>query len=454
MTGNIRNDWSSTLPIDNNSIFYPGASLSWVATNSFDLSSGPISYLKLRAAYGETGSDPSAYQTYNVINPINLSLGFGRLTSPFNGVSAFGVSNTIYNEKLEPILTKEYEAGLEIQFFKDRIGLDATFYHKITDGQIFTVPVAPSTGYTGLIENLGRVRNQGIELAFHASPVRSTNFQWLINYTFAKNWNKVLDLNGGSPNPLLNSVYDAELRAVVGKTVAEIYAPTPQLSPDGKIVVSPTTGFPLVNSTANKEDNNMTKKNYGSALYDYTMGFSNSLKYKNLSLDFALDYRYGGVMYSGTADLLNFVGNAYNTTYNDRKPFVIPNSVVASTDANGKTIYSENTTPISSEGMYDYYYPTKNPALAYDSRIISRSFLKLRSVNLSYGLPTDLVNRIKLNNVSVGVYAKNLLLWTPSSNFMVDPESTNLGTDLTGELGEFRAAPLEKEFGFVLKIIF
>ncbi|AYD49182.1 SusC/RagA family TonB-linked outer membrane protein [Arachidicoccus soli] len=454
LTGNVRNDWFSTLPIEKNSVFYPGANLSWVASNTFDLSNSSISYLKLRAAYGVTGSAPSAYQTYNVLNATNIGLGFGSLTSPFNGVSSFLVSNNIPNSQLKPIITKELEGGFEIKALHDRIGLDATFYHRITQNQIFQVPVAPSTGYTTLVQNLGHVRNQGIEIAFNATPIKSNNFEWNINYSFAKNWNKVLDLTGGSPNPILNTAYDAELRAVVGKSVAEIYAPTPQLSPSGQIVVSPTTGFPLVNTTPNTADNNITKRDYGSALYKYTMGFYNSWRYKDVSFDFALDYRFGGVMYSGTSDLLNFVGNAYNTTYNERKPFIVPNSVVANTDGSGKTTYSENTIAIPSEDMYDYYYPTKNPALAYDSRIISKSFLKLRSVNLSYSLPSTWANGIRVNKILVGIYAKNLLLWTPASNAFVDPEATNYGTDLNGELGEFRTAPLEKEFGFVLKVLF
>lgn len=453
ITGNVRNDWSSTLPINSNAIFYPGANISWVASNTFNMSDA-ISHLKLRAAYGKTGSDPNPYQTYPVLNAANISLGFGSMTSPFNGVPAFGVSNTINNSKLKPIMTTELETGIDAGFLNERITLDLSLYNKITDGQIFPVSIDPSTGYTLLVENLGKVRNQGIEITLNVIPVQTNNFEWSFDYTFAKNDNKVLNLNGGLPNPLLNSAYSAELRAVVGKTVAEIYAPTPQLSPNGQIVVSPVTGFPLVNATPNTKDYNSTNRDYGTALYDYTMGFSNTLRYKDLSLNFSLDFRYGGVMYSETADLLNFVGNAYNTTYNDRKPFIVPNSVVATTDASGKTVYAENTVPIPAEDYYDYFYPTKNPALAYNARIFNRSFLKLRNVSLSYSLPQQLTKRIRLNNISVSIYAKNILLWTPASNYTVDPEATNFGNDLTGELGEFAAAPLEQQYGLTLGVTF
>lgn len=449
ITGNVRNDWSSTLPIDNNNIFYPGANISWVASNTFHLT-GAVSYLKLRAAYGVTGADPGPYQTYPVLNPLDISLGFGDVISPFNGVPAFGISNTINNASLKPIMTREFETGVEARFLNDRIGLDGSFYNKLTNGQIFAVPIDPSTGYTFRVENLGKVQNEGVEITLHVVPVKVGQFEWSFDYSFSKNNNKVLNLNGGIPNPLLNSVYDVELRAVTGRTVAEIYAPQPERTPDGKIVVSPVTGFPLVNPVADTNDYNTTKKDYGSALYDYMMGFSNTFRYKDLALSFSLDFRYGGVMYSQTADMLNFVGNAYNTTYNDRKPFIVPNSVIAQTDGNGKTFYTENTIPIPANDYYDYFYPTKNPALAYDARIFDRSFLKLRSINLSYSLPQSWAKHIRMSAISLSIYAKNILLWTPASNYTIDPEATNLGNDLSGEMGEFSTAPLEKQYGFTL----
>ena len=160
-------------------------------------------------------------------------------------------------------------------------------------------------------------------------------------------------------------------------------------------------------------------------------------------------------MYSGTSDLLNFVGNAIPTTYNDRRPFIIPNSVVqVGSDTDGKPIYEENTTPIT-ESTYDsYWYPTSNLALTYHQRIIDRSFLKLRDISLSYRLPKSWATKIGSSNLSVTVYGRNLMLWTPASNSYIDPEASNLGNDLTSQLGEFRTAPTSKAFGVALKASF
>jgi len=446
LTLNARNDWSSTLPINHNHFFYPGANASWVASQTFDMSNSPVSYLKFRAGYGKTGFDAQPYQLYPVLVVGNVGLPFGSITFPFNGVSSFLIQNSIANSALEPVLTTEAEVGMEIRFFDNRIGLDAALYDKRTNGQIFNVPIAPSSGYTSLVQNLGLVSNKGIELAFDARLVNTKNFDWNINYNFSKNWNKVENLTGGPKNVILNTAYDAELDAFPGKSVFGLYAPVPEYTTDGKIIVNASSGVPVV-----AQD----KGYYGDAENDYRMGFTNNITFKGVTLNFTFDYRQGGVMYSGTADLLNFVGNAIPTTYNDRRPFIIPNSVVQKgTDTNGKPIYGENTTAIT-ESTYDsYWYPTSNLALTYQQRIIDRSFLKLREVSLSYRLPQKWASKIGSSNLSLTVYGRNFLLWTPESNPYIDPEASNLGNDLTSQLGEFRTAPTSKNFGVALKASF
>jgi TonB-linked SusC/RagA family outer membrane protein len=465
LTGNIRNDWSSTLPIAQNAIFYPGANLSWLASQLFD-SRTTVSYLKFRAAYGKTGSDPNPYLVLPQLGSGTIGLPLGSLTFPFNGVSGFGVNNTIGNPSLKPIFTNELEFGTEVRFFHDRVGLDVTLYDKVTNGQIFPVPIAPSTGFTNLVENLGKVDNKGIELTFNAKPVDGKDFTWNIAYVFAKNINKVISLTG-SQDPLLNQTFDTELRAVVGKSVASIYTIVPETTPTGQIIVNPTSGQPLPNTTP-LDKNGLVKAYMGSGLYDFTMGFTNTFTYKNFSLSASLDFRYGGVMYSETANILLFDGNAKNTTYNDRRPFIIPNSVVGNTDpVSGKTVYTPNTTYIGTPSItpggtlnetdqtYNYYGEGSSFTGGSDAmRIIDRSFLKLRDVNLAYTLPSTLTSKVKIKNASVGIYGRNFLLWTPKSNVYVDPEATNLGNDLTGTLGEFEGTPLTKSYGFILKVTF
>jgi TonB-linked SusC/RagA family outer membrane protein len=475
LTGNVRNDWSSTLPINHNSIFYPGANISWVASQLLH-EKDKISFLKLRFAYGKTGSDPAPYNVSQTLGSGTVALPpLGSLTFPFNGVSGYGISNILNNSNLKPIFTTEYESGIEARFLNDRIGLDATVYDKKTNGQIFPVLIAPSTGYTNLVENLGQVSNKGIELTLNATPVQTRSLTWNFTYVFSRNWNRVDNLNGTSPDPLLTAegtLGDAEMRAVVGKTVASIYSVVPQRSPSGQVVVNPTTGLPLPNATA-LDANGLIKGYFGTGLYTYTMGLTNTVTYKSLSLNFSLDFRYGGVMYSNTADLALFVGNSVATTYNNRQPFIIPNSVYAVNGAGGKTGYATNTTQIGgaqnniaanyipvgglneTNQIYNYYSEGSSYSGGSDAmRIFSRSFLKLRDVNLSYSMPNRLLSLLRLSSATIGVFGRNFLLWTPKANVYVDPEATNLGNDLGGQVGEFATTPLTRSYGIILKAIF
>ncbi len=447
VTLNARNDWSSTLPIDNDHFFYPGGNLSWVASNSFNLKQSPISYLKFRAGYGQTGNSPAPYQIYPVLIAGTVPIPFGQISFPFNGVSSFRIQNAIANANLKPIITKEAELGMDIRFFHNRIALDVSAYDKKTDGQIFNVPIAPSSGYTSLVQNLGLVSNKGVEIALDVKPVDSKNITWDINYNFSQNWNKVEHLTGSLQKvSIFQIIGGVELDAFPGKSVSGIYSFGPQMTSDGKIIVSAATGKPL--PTTNRVF-------YGNAENDYRMGLSNSFRFKDWMINFSLDYRQGGVFYSKTAEQLLFTGNGRPTIYNDRRPFVLPNSVVQDgVDASGKPIYVENTTPITGNNFQDFWPESGNPAMAYSNDILDRSFLKLRDVSLSYILPQKMASKIKATNLTLTVYARNLLLWTPASNFYIDPEASNFGNDLTSQLGEFETAPTSKQFGVALKASF
>jgi len=176
---------------------------------------------------------------------------------------------------------------------------------------------------------------------------------------------------------------------------------------------------------------------------------------KEWSLNFSLDYRKGGVFYSKTAEQLLFVGNGRPTIYNDRRPFILPNSVVQKgVDSNGKPVYAENTTPVTESDFGNFWPENSDPALAFGNDILDRSFLKLRSISLSYSLPHTIASKIKANNLTLSIYARNILIWTPASNFYIDPEASNFGNDLSSQLGEFETAPTSMQFGVAVKASF
>jgi hypothetical protein len=187
----------------------------------------------------------------------------------------------------------------------------------------------------------------------------------------------------------------------------------------------------------------------GSINYDYMMGIGNALKYRDFSLSFDFDIRQGGLMFSRTHDITYFTGNAMQTTYNDRNPFVIPNSVVS----NGDGTFSENTTMIylADSSYQDYFdkYGMDEGRLFY---FIDRSFVKLRNISLTYNLPKKWLG--PFTGVSVSAFVNNAFTWTAKDNYYVDPESTNEGTDVGGLFGETYVNPSCRIYGFNLNIKF
>lgn len=445
LTVNARNDWSSTLAPGNRSYFYPGANLSFIISQLTDLSSAGISLLKLRAAYGKTGNDADPYNIYNTITRTSVYLGGAAYTNfPFDGVPGYTISNTRKTTKLRPEISTETELGVELKFLDNRLGIDATYYNRVTNDQILPIVSAPSSGVSFRVVNFGKVRNKGIELALTGTPVKGDDFNWNMTYTFTRNRNKVLALPDGLTNVILNSAFDAQFVAKVGEPLGVLEAPVPRLDPQGRIIVNPVNGYAIADANLGT---------YGNSQRDYLMGFNNSFSYKGLTLGFTFDFKKGGVFYSGTADLLSFVGNSKNTTWNDRRTFVIPNSVIEVVE-NGVTRYEENTTPIREWNIYDYYYTGNGVALAYKDRILDKTFLKLRDLTLSYALPKTLAHKIGTDKASLTVYGRNLLTWLPASNSFIDPEVSNFGNDLSSEFGEFRTGPAVRNYGLSLNLTF
>lgn len=441
-----RNDITSTLASGHNSYFYPAANLSYILTQSLDMKSTVLSYAKLRASYGETGSDTGPYSINNVLNSTNVGLGFGNLAFPFQGVPGFTIGNTLLSPDLKPERVKEYEVGGEMRFFNDRIGFDLTYYQKTRQDQILSVPIAPSAGYTNKLVNFGAVRDRGVELAFSATPIKSNLVTWDMNYTFTHSRSVVTALPAGLDKVILNQDgYGGFLVAEKGKPLGLLEAPVPQYDPQGHIVVD-GQGFP-VPAAANGT--------YGTFQHDFVMGLNNSIRVQNFTLSFTLEWDKGGKFYSGTADLFDFVGAAPLTTYNDRNPFIVPNSVQAVTDASGKvTGYKENTTPITEANTDDFYYTNSNKAQAWSFTILDRSFIKLREVTLNYSLSKSFAQKLGAQKATIGIYGRNLITWLPSTNHVVDPEVSNYGTDLASEYGEFRTAPPLRFYGASLKVTF
>jgi len=190
----------------------------------------------------------------------------------------------------------------------------------------------------------------------------------------------------------------------------------------------------------------------GDMNYKYQMGISTTLKYKSFSLGLDFDIRQGGLMFSRTKNLNYFVGNAIQTTYNDRNPFIVPNSVTEVVDSKGVTTYPVNTTPIAVSDILTYW--DNGATQMGSSDLIDKSYIKLRSLVIGWELPNSWFRKSLIQGIRVSAYGNNLFVWTPASNTFIDPEVTSFGNDLSGQYGEYSANPSTRRFGFNLMVKF
>lgn len=443
VTGNIRNDWYSTLPAANQSVLYGGVNSSWIFTNTFPAIKNVVNYGKLRAGYGETGVDTNPYQVLPIFAAGSVdNQGFGSYNYPVGGINGYEVGNRLGNADLKPERRKELEVGIEASFFENRVSVDFSYYDAKVVDQILSIPLAPSTGYTSQTANVGTVSNKGIEALITINWIKSSNdgFKWTSTINYAKNKSLLEELDPRLAQVDLGGLSTTSYLAKKGSPLGLIMGSVPLRDPNGNIVVD-ANGIPIASTT---------KEIYGDTQYDYTMGVGNTLSYKGISLDFSFDIRQGGLMYSRTAEITRFTGNSITTMYNDRQPFIVPGSVVQSTDSAGNVTYSPNTTAVDTDHMDDYY---RADALNR-SNVIDKSFIKLREVVLGYSLPAKYLKGTGIQGLSLSLIGRNLFIWTPKNNQYIDPETSTFGTDLQGQFGEFSANPSTRSMGFSVKANF
>lgn len=450
----MRNDWSSTLPIKKNSYFYPGITASWIFTEIIPQNK-VLSFGKVRVAYGMTGNDADLYQTAPTFlqafaNTTYLGGDNPNITFPLSGNNAFFRTSTLGSSDLRPEMTSEFEVGTNLQFFKGRLGLDATYYHRVTKDQIFTLPVDPATGYNFMVTNFGKVQNQGFELALNTTPVETRHFRWDLNFNLSRNWNKVLQLPDGleGGKSLIEGFSTSEdavyVYAEVGKPLGQFYTYLPKTTEDGKTIVG-SDGLPVIGTEIEDTGKNMQAEWIG--------GVTTSLSFYGVTVSATLDARFGGYMFSRTKNLMEFTGNGYITTYNSRNPFIIPNSVVD----NGDGTYSENTTPIYlMDGSYQSYFDATGAGKGGEFFLIDRTFAKLRNISLSWDLPKKWMDKAHFEGMSITAYVNNVCTWTAKDNYYIDPESTSYAGDgdLAAQFGELYSNPTSRQYGINVNIKF
>jgi TonB-linked SusC/RagA family outer membrane protein len=441
-----RNDWSSTLPESNRSFFYPGVSLSF--TFSELLGSGAksiLSFGKIRGGIAKTGNDANPYLINSVFVQGGLTDRYRNLNFPLlNNINGFTLGNRIGNKGLQPEITTEMEIGADLRFFESRFNVDVAVYDKTITDLIWNATLPSSTGFTRQTLNLGKITNKGIELMVSVVPVRTGNFEWKLNWNYTKNNNKLVELVEGLDQIDLGGTGAVGFVGRPGEPLALFEGDGPEFTEDGKIVVT-STGLPVTSTT---------RKIYGNSQYDYIMGAGTSVSYKGFSMNVLFDIRQGGLMYSRTAEMMYFTGNGPQTTFNDRQPFIIPNSVQRTSSGQ----YIENTVPVSgfTNNLNQYFNQTYGAGKFGNLFVIDKSFVKLREVSISYRLPKKMLSKTFIQEADLSLIGRNLLLWTPSSNTFIDPEATTFADSngLEADYGEYGAIPSTRSYGFSVRLSF
>lgn len=454
LTLSARNDWSSTLPIDKNSYFYWGANASVILTDLFDIKSDVLSFLKIRGGYGQTGNDAPVYYTSSYYYLASASAAFGSLTFPLNSFVGLNKSSRIPSTDLKPEISTEGEFGIDARFFQNRFSVDFAFYDKVTENQIVSATLAPEAGFTSAVRNVGKIRNRGVEIAVGVVPIRTKDMEWNIGYTFSKNTNKVEALwDDVKEYSIYGLSSGPQLKAILGEAVGTWVDYKINTVEDKN---SPYYGYTIVNSQTGLPTYDNTKyETLGKADADFTMGFNTNFRYKDFSFGASFDYRKGGLMYSATHGIVMFNGNAEETMYNLRDPWVHQHAVYQSgKDDSGNPIYVENNLPVNSYYNINGEWYSNYNYVRHRDDLLDKTYLKLREITASYRLPAKWFASVNwLSTIEFGVFGRNLLMWTPKQG-LIDPDMTNYGNDLTSLYGEYYSAPSTRNIGCNIKIVF
>jgi TonB-linked SusC/RagA family outer membrane protein len=434
-----RNDWSSTLPVFNNSYFYPSVALSAVLTDMFHITSGPLSFAKLRLNWAQVGGDTGPYALEN-------TFGFG---TDWGSVKRATMDFTLKNNQLKPEMANSSEAGVDLRFFGGRLGLDATYYIKNSFNQIMRIQTTQATGYGGKMVNAGEIENKGWEFTLSGTPVKG-NFNWETSLVFTRNRNKVIKLLEGINSLELNSAEGVKYLIKEGEQMGDMYANTWEKVPDG-----PYKGEPLLDESGAYQKVNAVVK-IGNYNPDFMVGFSNTFTYKNFTLNVLIDWRQGGQFFSYMAKNLLSDGRttttsagrdpqsgglAWNDGERDRTDGMLLHGYIA--DGNGGYKLNDNIT--DPENYYGEYYWSFNGRSTFDA-----SYVKLRELSLGYQFNKKTLGNLPISNLNVAFVARNLFNWT-AAGAGYDPETAVAAQrDSFGQGVASWSLPGIRSFGFKL----
>ena len=459
-----RNDWSSTLPVDNNSYFYPSVTASVLLSEAFGWRSKAVNYLKIRGGWSQVGADANPYQLATVFTS----------ETAFNGNPLQSSSTIGMNPNLKPEKTSSIEAGFEAAFWDNRLCLDFTYYKTDSRNQILKLATTAASGYTSQVRNAGHIRNRGYEIQLGAVPIQtSKGFRWNLDLNYGANSSKVVKLDDEG---LITSyqLYSSgiQILASVGEAYGTLFGTSYVRDANGNVVVD-ANGLPKISTT---------NKTLGKFTPDWTGGISNTFSYRSLSLSFLIDASVGGSIFSNTNKTGKYTGVLANTLsgrdaehgglwyYTDAMGNNVRLSESPSYSVSSDGLYyaqvNEQSTRVYQDGIMvegvtesgskneevvsaeKYYHRIYSIA---EANVYDASYVKLREVALSYRLPRLWTQKLHLQEASVTLTGRNL--WTIYKSVPnIDPESALTTGNAQGV--EAYSLPTTRSFGVNLSVKF
>ncbi|MGB5481431.1 MAG: SusC/RagA family TonB-linked outer membrane protein [Eudoraea sp.] len=445
LTLTARNDFSSTLPKDNNSYFYPSASLAFVFTDAFNMQSNVLSFGKFRASWAQVGNDTTPYLLDFNFNPVTTATGQYSLNNnfPFNGALAYSASNTIPPSNLVPEQQTSYEFGLDLKFFNGRLNLDAAYFNTKNENQILNIPIPESTGFAFRTTNVGRVDQKGFEISLDALAVQSKNgnFAWNTALNFSKVDSEVVSLTDGLERVVIASGFNSvQVVAVPGQEFQLFAIPHLKDEETGRPIIDPNTGRRQAGEATT----------LGSVLPDWTGGWVNNFTYKGFSLNATVDVRWGGVMKSSTVEGLQTGGLVTETLQNREGTFIDTEGIIVTDNGDGTFDRRDNDVPLLNA---EDFWTSLNDNSVAEPYIYDATYVKLREMGLSYTFSSKLLGESFIKGLTIGVEGRNLaLLYSKVPH--IDPEATLFGSGADGFGIERASVPSTRSIGFNIRLRF
>ncbi|MDB5157612.1 MAG: TonB-dependent receptor plug [Mucilaginibacter sp.] len=425
-----RQDYTSTLasPVNhsNSGFFYPSVSSSFILSDVVKMPQA-ISFAKLRASFAQVGSGGTTpYAT-----SYNYSLAGGGL---YPG-GALQNPTLLPDFDLKPLTTTTYEVGADVRFLQDRLGLDLALYSGNTKNQILSRIVDRASGYAQALTNIGQVNNKGIELSVNATPIKTKDFTWAVMGTFTANRNKIVQLADSSVVLRTGAVGGGQIVAKVGGSMGDLYGNGYLRAPNGQVVYDATTGFAKLSPNLVYLGNTMPK---------FKVSWGSNFAYKRFRLSVLFDAQHGAVAHS----LMNYKmveQGKLQSTLPGRYSGIIGNGVIQNPDGT----YRPNDVLTYD---VDNYYRSQMGQDNAEGSTFSTDFIKFREARIDYTLSKKVTTKLGIQNATIGVYGRDLFIWSPWPMF--DPEFGTLsGSDIvTGfEVGQF---PSTRTLGINLTVGF